>query len=211
MLQIKTKLSKFKALCICSQCSQDYECNFYDAKKSRVGHLCDDCKDIIIKMKTFTQNDLLKVFHYDEHTGELTHKLDTRRSQKGSVATYPHNEGYLQMTIGGQEYLAHRVIWFMQTGQWPTQVDHENHDRADNRWCNLRDVKHRTNQLNMSLRRNNSTGVNGVRKLPSGRFNAYIMVQRKQIPLGTYDTLEEAASVRKQADQLYGFHLNHGS
>ena len=211
MLQIKTKLSKFKALCTCSQCSQDYECNFYAAKKSRVGHLCDDCKDIIIKMKTFTQNDLLKVFHYDEHTGELTHKLDTRRSQKGSAATYPHNEGYLQMTIGGKEYLAHRVIWFMQTGQWPTQVDHENHDRADNRWRNLRDVKHRTNQLNMSLRRNNSTGVNGVRKLPSGRFNAYIMVQRKQIPLGTYDTLEEAASARKQADQLYGFHANHGS
>lgn len=211
MLQIKTKLSKFRALCECVRCSQDYECNFYDAKKSRVGHLCDDCKDIITKMKTFTQNDLLSVFQYYEYTGELTHKLDTRRSSKASLAVYPHNEGYFQVTIGGKEYLAHRVIWFMKTGNWPSQVDHINHDRTDNRWCNLREVKHRQNQTNMSLKCNNSSGVNGVRILPSGRFNSHIMVQGKQISLGTYNTLKEAASARKQADQLYDFHPNHGS
>jgi hypothetical protein len=63
----------------------------------------------------------------------------------------------------------------------------------------------------MSLKCNNSSGVNGVRILPSGKFNSHIMVQGKQISLGTYNTLEEAASARKQADQLYDFHPNHGS
>lgn len=69
----------------------------------------------------------------------------------------------------------------------------------------------KTKQTNMSLKCNNSSGVNGVRILPSRRFNSHIMVQGKQISLGTYNTLEEAESARKQADQLYGFHSNHGS
>ncbi len=211
MLQIKIKISKFKAECICSRCTSDYECNFYDAKKSRVGDLCDACKDIITNMKNFTQNDLLNVFSYNKLTGEIRHKLNTRRCVKGALATYKHNEGYLQLTIGSKEYLAHRVIWFIKTGQWPDQIDHQDHNRSNNVWTNLSDVVHQKNQMNMSLKSNNSSGVNGVRILPSQRYCAFIMVQGKQISLGTYDTLDEAKSARQSADIEYGFHINHGS
>ena len=211
MLQIKTKISQFKAVCICSRCSSDYECNFYDAKKSRVGNLCDNCKDVITNMKHLTQSDLLNVFDYNEQTGEIYHKLNTRRCVKGALATYKHIEGYLQITIGGKEYLAHRVIWFMKTGLWPNQIDHQDHNRSNNIWTNLSDIVHRKNQMNMSLKCNNSSGVNGVRILPSQRFCAFIMVRGKQISLGTYDTLDEAKSARESADIKYDFHPNHGS
>ncbi len=66
------------------------------------------------------------------------------------------------------------------------------------------------NQKNTSLSKNNSSGVNGVRQLPSGKYSAFIMVNRKQISLGTRDTLDEAAALRKVADAHYGFHGNHG-
>lgn len=211
MLQLKNKISKYKAICICNQCHSNYECNYYDAKKSRIGHLCNKCKNIITNMVTFTKADLIKVFDYNPNTGDLIHKLDTKNNVKGTIATHKHNEGYLQISVGCKSYLAHRIIWFMLKDVWPDQIDHKNHIRSDNRLSNLSDVIHRKNQMNMSLKCNNSSGVNGVRVLPSKRYYSYIMVQGKQISLGTYDTLNEAKLARKNANIKYGFHKNHGN
>ena len=36
------------------------------------------------------------------------------------------------------------------------------------------------------------------------------MVNRKQIHLGLFETLQEAIDARKQADITYSFHKNHG-
>ena len=209
--QIKTKLTKFKAVCECAQCHEPFTCGFYDARKSNIGHLCKTCTGRITSLTKFTQQDLLEVFDYNPVTGELIHKLDTASGWKGDVASAMHHEGYLSVSIGRKAYLVHRVIWFMVMGYWPEQVDHIDHDRTNNRWCNLREVGNQTNQMNTSLSSNNVSGVNGVRILPSGRYYAYIMVNRKQISLGTCDTLEDAAALRKAADKQYGFHVNHGS
>jgi hypothetical protein len=39
--------------------------------------------------------------------------------------------------------LAHRVAWFYITRRWPAdQIDHANHNKADNRFINLREVSH---------------------------------------------------------------------
>ena len=64
--------------------------------------------------------------------------------------------------------------------------------------------------MNMSKKRNNTSGHTGVRVLPSGKYYAYIMVNRKQIPLGSYDLLDVAIKARKDAEIKYGFHVNHG-
>ena len=208
--QILEKISKFKVKCKCLQCSNIYITNLYDAKKSRIGHLCKNCTHIIINALNFTREDLLKIFYYDKISGNIYHKLDTLRSSKGDIATYPHSQGYQSIFIGGKEYLAHRVIWFMETGNWPEEIDHEDHNRSNNSWLNLRETTSRGNQLNMSKKRNNSSGHTGVRLLPSGKYHAYIMVNRKQIPLGSYVSIDEAISARKKAEIEYGFHKNHG-
>jgi hypothetical protein len=39
---------------------------------------------------------------------------------------------------------------------------------------------------------------------------ARISVNGKNMHLGIYDTIEQAVQARKQADDLYGFHENHG-
>lgn len=209
--QIKRMLSKHRATCICAQCSKEYECNIYDAQKSRVGHLCSNCKTQISSLKEITQDSLQNVFIYNKVTGDLVYKNDSLSGLQGQIAGYPHSQGYISVAIGGTEYLAHRIIWMMQVGKWPVQIDHINHDRSDNSWKNLREVKPRENQMNMSLRKNNSSGIQGIRILPSGKFCAYIMANRKQISLGSYEKLDEAISARKEAEIRYGFHSNHGS
>lgn len=56
--------------------------------------------------------------------------------------------------------------------------------------------------------RNSTTGINGVSRLQNGRYRAYIYFQRRQISLGLYDTLEEAADARKKSEAiLYGEYL----
>ena len=50
---------------------------------------------------------------------------------------------------------------------------------------------------------NNTTGVKGV-YLFRGKYLAKIVFQKKQFVLGTFNTLDEAASVRKEAEE----HLN---
>lgn len=194
----------------CSICSTRSKRDYYSAIKAKLGNQCKECTSVLSSMKVLDKDKLNSLLLYVKSTGNLTLKRDQVRKNKGDNPTYKHNEGYLSILIGGKEYLAHRIIWFMETGYMPEQVDHINHIRDDNSWDNLREVKHRENQLNMGIKKNNSTGVNGVRILPSGRFCAYIMINRKQISLGTYDTLKEASIARSNADIKYGFHDNHG-
>ena len=205
------KLTKDKALCECIRCHKHYVCYLHDARKSKIGNQCKECKSKMQSLVDPTKEDLSELFTYNQHTGELTHNWNTVHNSTGDLATYEHSGGYLSVYVGRKELLAHRLIWKMMTGNWPThQLDHINHCRSDNRWVNLREVVSRDNQLNTGKKKNNSSGVNGVRILPSGRFCAFIMVNRKQISLGTFDTLEEATSARANADKFYGFHHNHG-
>lgn len=212
MLNVITKLSTTKAICLCSSCDNEYTCNFYDARKSPVGHLCKPCKSIILNMSEtdLTQEKLCKVFTYDEVSGELRYAIDTFQKRKEDLATYPHNQGYLSVSIGKKQYLAHRIIWIMQTGVEPKQIDHIDHNRSNNSWTNLREITSRQNQLNMGKSSSNTSGYTGVRIIPSGNYAAYIMVNRKQVSLGTYPTIEEAAEARAKANKHYGFHGNHG-
>lgn len=209
--QVIRMLTKHRALCTCKQCSQPYECNIYDAAKSAVGDQCTVCNRQVTSLKSLSQSALLRVFAYNAASGVLSYRNKSYSGQAGEVAGYPHSQGYLSVAIGRKEYLVHRIIWMMQTGVWPDEVDHSNHDRQDNRWTNLRSVAPREQQLNMRLRKNNKSGVQGVRALPSGKFYACIMKNRKQISLGSFTDLVDAVAARKAAEQQYGFHKNHGS
>lgn len=55
--------------------------------------------------------------------------------------------------------------------------------------------------LKRKMRSDNTTGVIGVSRTESGRYKADITFQGKPYPLGSYDTLEEAASVRRSAEE----------
>ena len=98
------------------------------------------------------------------------------------------------------------------TGRWPEQVDHINHDRVDNRWCNLHETSNQGNSRNQSKRKDNISGQTGVYFLQKRKkWRSCIMVGKKWISLGYYDLYDDAAAARKAAELKYGFHENHGA
>lgn len=212
MLQIIEKVGKTSAICICSVCAARYQVkNRYDANKSPVGDLCVDCKTAVCDMGEITQSKLQAVFNYSPNTGELTYRNTSLSGKSGELAVITHSGGYFTTRINGIDYLTHRVIHMYMTGKWPNVNDHINHNRQDNRWGNLRNVDNKINLLNTSLSKNSATKVNGVAlHKPTNKYRAYVMVDRKQVHLGLFTTIEEAAAARAQADLKYGFHKNHG-
>lgn len=210
MLKVITKLSKFRSICECAECGTHYETSHYDAAKSRLGHLCKACKST--SGQPLTQALLKKFYNYDPLTGVVTARLEQHNYYAGEVVGYVANTGYISLSVGCKEYLLHRIIWLYMTGNMPDQVDHIDHDRLNNKWDNLREVNNTDNSKNASISKNSSTKINGVSFMKSrGKYRAYITVNRKQISLGLYDTEQEAAKARRDADIKYGFHPNHGN
>lgn len=82
------------------------------------------------------------------------------------------------------------------TGKWPdNHIDHINNIKNDNRWSNLREANNQLNHYNLLKPKNNTSGAKGVRKLKTGKYQARIKYNQKEIYLGVYDTLEEASNV----------------
>lgn len=121
------------------------------------------------------------------------------------------NHGYRQGRVFDRPVKAHRVIWSLVHGEWPSEIDHVNGDRSDNRLCNLRCVSHADNQRNQRIRKNSSSGVLGVsRASKSDRWRARIKVDFQEIFLGHFTTFDEAVAARREAERRFSFHENHG-
>ena len=153
-----------------------------------------------------------KWFRYDPDAGALYWAIRPSNAARMDRPAGKLERGYWSVMVNGRLYRAHRIIWAMHYGEWPDgQIDHINHIRADNRIENLRVVPHLDNHRNMSLFKNNTTGVPGVRfDVRYGSWTARITVNYKQINLGSYKTKEGAIAARKKAEVEYGFHVNHG-
>lgn len=86
-----------------------------------------------------------------------------RRAKVGDAAGTVGDKGYRIVGIDGDYYLAHRIIWKMVSGSDPLdQVDHEDTDRLNNRWANLRAASNGPNIQNSRLRKDNRSGNKGV-------------------------------------------------
>lgn len=125
----------------------------------------------------------------------------------------PHVSGYKFGCINHYPYLAHRVIWLLYTGKWPaSEIDHVNGIRNDNRIDNLRDVSHADNLRNQRLSKNSTSGHTGVYWVKrSNRWEATIKVNQKTRHLGYFIEKADAISARKNAEEKFGFHKNHGT
>jgi hypothetical protein len=67
----------------------------------------------------------------------------------GEIAGTLDNKGYITIQIDGIQFKAHRLAWFVEHSEWPSNyIDHRNGDKTDNRLENLRDVSTRTNGEN---------------------------------------------------------------
>lgn len=153
---------------------------------------------------------LHELLEYEPDTGLLRWRVaQSRRVKAGDIAGTPSSNGYINVQVDGKLYLSHRLIWTMQTGEWPplgTEIDHRDRDKHNNRWSNLRLATRAQNIINRGIGRNNTSGFRGVSLYrPLNKWRARISHKGNQIALGYYDTPEEAGEAyRKAARDIYG-------
>jgi len=137
---------------------------------------------------------------------------NSRWPGKPALATIDGVTGYKHGDIFYRKHYAHRVVWAMETGAWPVDhIDHINHDRADNRIANLREVTRVENGKNLSISKLNTSGVTGVCWCKtSQKWHARIVVEKRKIHLGYFDAKKDAINARAAANIKYKFHENHG-
>jgi hypothetical protein len=147
------------------------------------------------KQDKLTAERLRELLTYDPDTGLFIRRVNRqgRWGKAGTVAGHINPHGYRVIWIGAN-YMAHRLAWLYVHGALPEgQLDHINQDKTDNRMENLRLVTHAENMQNRPHQRNNVSGFKGVAPCRrTGRWQALICSNNKQIHLGFFDTPELA-------------------
>jgi len=158
--------------------------------------------------------ELREAFDYDEETGEFYWaKPRSNSCKKGQKADSIDKLGYHILKLNWKRFKAHRVAMaFKGVDVNGRQIDHINGIRHDNRIENLRVVTQKENSKNRRMAKNNSSGVTGVYFCKiMNMWNPRITVDRKRLNLGYYHDKEKAIELRKFAEEVCGFHENHGS
>jgi len=113
-------------------------------------------------------------------------------TEAGSLRKNKNGDIRKVIRIDGVPYFAHRIAWFLFHKEQPNVVDHINGNTLDNRICNLRNVGVSENAKNHGKKINKSGLPCGVRVLPSGNYQARIRCDGKEIPIGAFESAEEA-------------------
>ena len=152
-----------------------------------------------------TQQELMEVLFYDQNTGEFTWLICRCNSMPiGARAGCRLPTGYIKLSVGNRQYLAHRLAWLYVHGKWPEQcIDHINGDRSDNRIANLRDISPSANQHN----RRCTAG----RELPLGvhwskahkKFVAQIQIPGGRRLRFSFDDAESASAAYQEAKRAH--------
>jgi len=117
----------------------------------------------IIMTKDEVLKYLLERYTYDPETGAIRHKGRDR-----ALKVCKNSAGYtmLQIQVNNIIYSVtkHRAAWALYYGRWPTEIDHLNGNKTDNRICNLREVSRGENDQNRvwKWKPNATTGLPGV-------------------------------------------------
>lgn len=146
-------------------------------------------------------------FTYDPETG-----LFKRLSDGFSPKKPDPSNGYFRIRIEGKLYYVHRLIWMYQTGSFPDgEIEHQDRNRANNKWANLLDVPKHINALNKSKLRSNTSGVTGVYwEARTNKWRAEVRCGGNVYRLGRYHAIEHAADACRKKRLELGFSHTHG-
>lgn len=157
---------------------------------------------------SITVERLREVLDYDPATGIFRNRVKRSSNARiGDIAGTLHSKGYWQINVDGKLYLAHRLAWFYMTGKWPTiETDHDDLNKLNNKFENLRDATMSQNRANKAAQKNNTSGIKGVSWYKKNKkWIASIRLNRRQIYIGLFQTIDEAAAAyAKAASELFG-------
>lgn len=152
-----------------------YEPNSYEVKENIAYISLYNVKGEFVGRILIDKEDLEKVLKYKWHI---------KRSRNTSYAITHH--------LNSKIFL-HRLILDYKGKE---DIDHINGNGLDNRKCNLRIVSHSVNMRNQKHKKSL-----GVKKVPSGKYQAAITKDGRSIYLGTFSTFEEAQKIRNEKEK----------
>lgn len=141
-------------------------------------------------MSNITAERVRGLLHYEPETGNWAWLKSAPGRRRGLVAgSVSQTNGYRYIRIDYTHHPAHGLAWLYMTGIWPVaDIDHINGDRADNRWCNLREATRSQNNANARARATNTSGFKGVTwKKSHCKWLAQISVNGKHKHLGHFE------------------------
>jgi len=159
----------------------------------------------------FMENDKLRervieLLNYDPETGLFTRRSGSGRWPAGEVAgSLCH--GYIVIRIDGKSHQAHRLAFLVVHGFIPSEIDHINLVRSDNRISNLRPATTQQNSRNTGKYSNNTSGFKGVYwDKSNGKWQAQAQdANGKRKTLGRFPTPEAASAAYNDfARNLHG-------
>ena len=152
-------------------------------------------------------NQKLVAEYFDHKDGRLYWKKVMHPNKQylvGQEVGSIHQTGYRHVTWQGKVYKVHRLIYLLEHGYLPKEIDHINGDRQDNRLENLREVTRSQNQYNKPMCKNNTSGSRGVSwHKASKAWVVRVSVNKKSKLIGYFKDLELADLVGTMAREKY--------
>lgn len=149
------------------------------------------------------RSELLRDFAYCKSSGLLKWGVNRKGVKKDKIAGHVNTLGYVQIGFKKTLWLAHQLIWLMETGEVAQEIDHIDGNPTNNSWLNLRNVTHAQNNWNKEGRSDSTSGHRGV-SFQHGKWRAYITVNgSNQIHLGRFTNKTDAISARLKAEEKH--------
>lgn len=128
---------------------------------------------------------------FDYHDGDLYYKEHSNNDLIGRKAGHSAPNGYRHISIKGQDYDQHRMIFMFHNGIIPHgfHVDHVDRIKANNRIDNLRLVTPSENCYNTQR----SICAKGYHER-NGKFEVALKNRGKKIHIGTFEKREDATN-----------------
>jgi len=111
----------------------------------------------------------------------------------GSILGSPDKDGYLTLSILGESYKVHRLVFYNEHGWCPDLVDHWDQDKSNNRPSNLRPADSSQSCENRPKFKGKSSKKKGVSwHKRRQKYQVRIRVRGNLIHLGYADAEDEA-------------------
>ena len=137
-----------------------------------------------------------------EETGTITidkEDFENVRKYQWHIENSRPSIKYAQASIPNGTIRLHKLILPSSN-----QIDHINHNGLDNRKCNLRVCNNAENNRNKDFKRNPISGYTGIRyNSKAESYYVRIMVNKKEISLGAYKSIEDAIKARREGEIKY--------
>ena len=137
---------------------------------------------------------------FDCIDGHLVWKVSkAKRIKIGDNAGTISKDGYVRVFVDGKSYLAHKLVYLIEHGDMPTELDHIDRNKLNNDVSNLRPCTRSENSINRNLFVNNKTGIKNVHKHSCGKYEVSFKRNNKNIYCGLFDDIELAELVAIEA------------